>query len=120
MPALPLSRYEFADVHVDDDGRTFFDVPDPISRRMQPDDSRTTIGQGDTSESLAWRFYRALLDPELAIRPAGFFWVIAQFNDVTDATIPLESGVIMRAPSIQRLQGEITAPPQFFSGNESL
>lgn len=118
MPALPLSRYEFAEVHQDELGRTFLDVPDPISKRLDRDDFRTIIGQGDTLGSLAWKFYKATLDRRLDVRAVNFFWVVAEFNDVVDATEALPIAKTFRAPSLQRLQGEITVPPQFFSANE--
>lgn len=118
MPALPLSRYEFASVHQDECGRTFFDVPDPISRRVDRDDLRTTVGSGDTVHSLAWKFYKATVDRRLDVRAVNFFWVVAQFNDVVDVTEDLPAGRTLRAPSLQRLQGEITVPPQFFSVDE--
>ncbi len=120
MPALPLSRYEFASVEEDECGRTFLDVPDPISKRVDRDDLRTVIGKGDEVGSLAWKFYKATLDPRLDVRPSSFFWVVAQFNDVVDVTEELPIGRIFRAPSLQRLVSEITVAPPFFSINESL
>ena len=120
MPALPLSRYEFASVHEDECGRTFLDVPDPISRRVDRDDLRKTIGSGDELGSLAWNLYKATLDPRLDVRPSSFFWVIGEFNDVVDATEDLPVGKIFRAPSLQRLVSEITVAPPFFSDNESI
>ena len=118
MPALPLSRYEFASVHQDEQGRTFLDVPDPISRRPDRNDGRVTLGEGDSLESLAWSSYLPTLDRNLDIRPSGFFWVIGQFNDVVDATERLPTARTFRIPGIQRLSSEITASPQFYSPNE--
>lgn len=118
MPALKLSRYEFATPHTDEDGNTFLDVPDPISKRSDADDFRMTIGSGDTLHSLAWKLYKATLNKKRDVRAVNFYWVIAEFNDVVDATEDLPLGATFRAPSLARLVGEITVPPPFYSRNE--
>ena len=120
MPAVRLSRYEYAPVHQDEHGRLFLDVPDPIPRRNRNDDTRAIIGHGDTLYALAWRAYRETLDREQDIRPTGFFWVIAQLNDVVDATVDPEAGTVFSIPSVQSLVGEILAPPKFYDRNEDL
>jgi len=111
VPATRLSRYEFAPVHEDEDGRTFFDVPDPLRRIVRKDDARVIVAAGDTVHRIAWRAYRVMIDPEQDIRPTSFFDVVAQMNDVVDVTEPLEPDKIIRVPSIQALVGEIRASP---------
>lgn len=124
MPAVRLSRYEFAPVEVDSNGRTYLDVPDPISRKVRSDDRRGVAGQADTLFGFAWKGYRQLLDPEQDIRPTSFWDVIAQVNNLIDAIpvledgeITLEPGLVLRVPSTEVLLGEIRVPPPFYEGS---
>lgn len=119
MPAVRLSRYQFAAVHVDECGRKFLDVPDPISRRNRRTDITVIVGEGDSLFALAWRAFREMLDREQDIRPSGFYWVIGQINAVVDPTEPLPIGKSIRIPSVDVLNGEILAPPRFFSSKRS-
>lgn len=114
MPAVRLSRYEFAPIHEDACGRRFLDVPDPVSRRPSLDDIRHIVGEGDTLFTIAWRYYRSLLDRESDIGPSRFFWVIAQANSIVDVTAKLKPGRELRIPSVANLETEILAPPRFF------
>lgn len=118
MPAPRLSRYEFAPVEVDEQGRPFLDVPEPPARVSRNDDSRPIVGEGDDLFTVAWRAYKAMLDPEQDVRPTGFFWVVAQFNDVLDAAAPLAQGRRLRVPSVEALNSEVLVPPRFFAVDE--
>jgi len=124
VPALTLSRYEFAPVEVDACNRTFLDVPDPIRRVTRPSDLRAVAGDTDTLFGFAWRAYEDLNDPEQDIRPTSFWDVIAQINnlidplplyDDQDLTVP--SGTVLRIPDVDALIGEIRVPPPFFQGS---
>ena len=128
MPATPLSRYEFAPVEVDECGRTFLDVPDPITPRSRPSDLRTTSVQGDIPHVFAWRAYRSMLDPDPVrdLRPTRFWDVVAEYNGLIDAVPFLEgeglvipNGTSIRVPDVDVLLGEIRVPPPFFSAFES-
>jgi len=120
VPAVRLSRYEYAPVEQDECGRLFLDVPDPIARTSRLDDARILTGEGDTIFALAWRAYESTLDREQDIRPTGFYWVIAQMNDFVDLdqvlSIPNASRV--RVPSVQTLVGDILVPPRFFESDK--
>ena len=121
MPAVRLSRYEFAASEVDEFGRKFLDVPDPIPRRTFVDDDLPKVGQGDDLFTLAWTAYRSALDREQDVRPSGFFWVVAQANDIVDAAAPLAVGSRLRVHSVETLFGEILVPPPFFDqGDEEV
>lgn len=119
MPAVRLSRYEFADVHEDACGRKFLDVPDPIPRRVRRDDRRTIAGEGDTVFAVAWRAFRATLDREQDVRPSGFYWVIAQVNGIVGlaGVITVEKGATLRVPSVENLLGEVLVAPAFYARN---
>ncbi len=115
MPALRLSRYEYASVEVDSEGRKFLDVPDPITKRNFGDDQFFTVGEDATLFQLSWKAYRSAHDPEQDVRPSGFFWVVGEANDVVDAAATLQAGKSYRVPSVESLFGEVLVPPPFFS-----
>lgn len=118
MPPVKFSRYEFADVHEDEEGRLFLDFPEPVSRRRRGDDQSYVIGQGEDLWSVAWRQFRDSLDPQIDLRPSGFWWVVAELNDVVDPiNEPPDLGARLRAPSLETLFSRILTPPQFFSNN---
>lgn len=121
MAATRLSRYEFAPVEVDDQNRTFLDVPNPIPRVLRSDDLRTITGEGETLRHVAWRAYRDLNDPdEEDLRPTSFWDVIAEVNLLIDAVPVLEgdtkipTGTVLRIPNTENLLGEIRVPPAFY------
>lgn len=120
MPAVRFSRYEFAEPHEDECGRTFLDVPDPLPKRVRPDDVRVVVGLGDTLHTLAWRRFEAIKSEEEDIRPTSLFDVIAESNDVVDADQPLEPGTVIRIPSIRAVLEEIRVPPPFFRRSTTL
>lgn len=119
MPAVRLSRYEFAPVEEDDHGRTYLDVPDPLPRRVRSDDLRFVVGDSDNLWSVAWRAYEALLDREQDIGPSRFFWVIGEINDIVDGRAPIPAGTVLRIPSIRSLTEEILVPPRFFTASRA-
>ncbi len=115
MPAVRLSRYEFAPVETDECDRIFLDVPPPPTKEVllrNPD--RVVVGEGDTVFTIAWRVYTDLLDREQDIRPTSFYDVICHANDIVDPTEPLEIGRILFIPSIQTIVGDVRVPPPFF------
>ena len=114
MPALRLSRYEFAAVEKDDCGRPFLDFPRPLTIGSRSDDGRPQVGEGDSLFTLAWKAWRDTLDYEQDVRPSGFFWVIGELNVILDAAAPLKVGQRLRVPSTSTLDTEILAPPPFF------
>lgn len=115
MAVLSYSRYEFTTPHEDDEGRMFLAVPDPISKEPNDDENQVIVGEGDDLFTIAWRAYMEMLNTEIDLRPTGFFWVIAQMNDIVDAAAPLEVGSTLRVPGIETLQGEILDAPVGFT-----
>lgn len=115
MPAVRLSRYEFAPVQTDENGRTFLDVPEPVKLSVRFDDIRHTVSVGDTLFNLAYRYYLPMLNtnPNEDVRPSGFWWVIAEANGIVDPTDDLKIGTELRIPGLRTLENEILAPPPF-------
>ena len=121
MPAVRLSRYEFAPVERDECARTYLDVPDPLPRQQYGDDKRVLVAEGDTLHRIAWDSYKAMLDrsPDQDVGPSRFFWVVGELNDRVDledhARLLDAHGTFFRVPSVATLQGEFLVPPRFYS-----
>ena len=115
MPALRLSRYEYAAIETDEQGRPFLDFPAPLSIGSRRDDGRPQVGEGDSLFTLAWN----MLDYEQDVRPSGFFWVIGELNAILDAAAPLKVGQRLRVPSVSTLDTEILVQPAFFERGQA-
>jgi hypothetical protein len=114
MPAVRLSRYEFANVFKDEKGRLFLDVPDPTSKDvLLRGASRRAARAVDTLWSLAWAEYQALLDREQDIRPTSFFDVVGLANDIVDPVAPIADGKVVLLPSAEVILGDVRIPPPF-------
>ncbi len=103
MPPLKFSRYEFTRKLVDADGNEFLGEREPFGFRSFRDNRSHTVQQGDTLYHLAGKFFVGLR------RPAGFWWVIGNFQEdpVFDPTEDLAVGRIIIIPSLQVLIDEI-------------
>lgn len=107
-----LSRYEFANTFVDEKGRKYLDVPDPISKAiLRRGASLRTVQESDTLWSLAWLAYEPLLDTEQDIRPTSFFDVIGDANDIVNPLAPLPTKSTFYLPTIEVLQGDVRVRP---------
>lgn len=67
------------------------------------DNIQHVVGDGDTLFNLAGRYFAPLE------RPAGLWWVIADFQPepIHDPTIKLTEGTVLFIPSLRTLQEEI-------------
>lgn len=127
MAAVHLGRYEFALVEVDECGRKFLQVPEPISRRQFPGDERRLTREGDTFFNISAREYQELLDPAPDVRPEGFWWVLAELNgesivsetwlDLLETRLPIAKRI--RTPAVEDLLAEILVSPPFFERNRT-
>ena len=117
VAAVRVSRYEFAPVRVDECGRKYLELPDPLPKKIRRDDVSRVVGTGDSVHSLAALAYESLRDREEDIRPESFFDVIAEANDLIDVTEKLVNGTRIRIPSARAIQEEIRVAPRFFRRN---
>lgn len=99
------SRYQFCRAFQDDDERWFLEVPYPFRFTNERDNVAYQVSAGDTLQILAYRFYRGF---DL---PAQLWRAIAEFNDIIDATLPLEEGKILMIPSPRWIRDVYFAPP---------
>jgi hypothetical protein len=105
MPPQPGSRYVFSLAVRDEEGREHLTEREPFRFRELADTREHVVVQGDTLFHLAGKYFAPLP------RACGFWWVIADFNDVVDATLELEIGRRIFIPSVRTLTEVILARP---------
>lgn len=76
---------------------------EPYRFRELPDNRLHRVREGDTLFTLAARFFEGMP------RPAGLWWVIADFQPqpITDPTVRLRNGALVVIPSLRTVQEEI-------------
>ncbi len=97
MPPRIRSRYSFTFAFdEEDENRKQLSEREPVRFRQFPDSRIHTVKEGDSLYFLAGRFFRPLE------RPAGLWWVIADFQPVpvVDPTLTLEPGSQLIIPSV--------------------
>ncbi len=97
MPPFRFSRYEFTRGLQDAQERQFLGEREPFRFQAFQDNRTHKVTAGDTLFTLAGRFFKGL------VRPAGFWWVIADFQPapIFDPTEPLEVGRDLLISSVQ-------------------
>ncbi len=104
MPPQRFSRFSFTSAVAEDDTEKLFLTEREPFRFQDFSDNRThEVKDGDTLWGLADRFFEGL------DRPAGFFWVIADFqpDPIFDPTISLKLGRTLFIPSVRTLLEEV-------------
>ncbi len=95
------SRYLFCQGIRDDQGRLLLTDRIPYTFVERADNRQHTVTEGDTLFGLADLYFRPMQ------RPAQLFWVIADFNGITDATLKLSPGSVLQIPSVRLIVEEI-------------
>ena len=103
MPPRRFSRYTFSAAVLDDDERLLLTDREPFRFRALPDNRQHVIKEGETLFSLAGRYFASLP------RPAGLWWVIADFqpDPIHDPTVALELGRVFVIPSVRTILEEV-------------
>lgn len=103
MPPRRFSRYTFTSAILDDEERLFLTDCEPFRFRSLPDNRQHVVKEGETLFSLAGRCFGPLP------RPAGLWWVIADFqpDPIHDPTVALEPGRVLVIPSVRTVLEEI-------------
>ena len=99
MPPRHYSRHTFSSGEIDDDDRAFLEDRTIFAYKELSDNRQIIVQQGDTLHSLAARYFKGLS------RPAGFWWVIADFQPqpIHDPTIQLAAGQVLVIPSVRTI-----------------
>ena len=105
MPPRRFSRFTFSAAVLDEDERLFLIDREPFRFRSLPDNRQHVVQQGDTLFSLAGRYFAPLP------RPAGLWWLIADFqpDPVHDPTLSLDLGRLLFVPSVRVVSEEVFA-----------
>jgi len=102
MPPRLHSRYTFSKGFEDTDepGVRLLTDRIPFEYRDLEDNVHHIVGEGDTLHSLAAQFFEPLP------RPAGLWWVIADFQPepIHDPTIKLTVGTTIIIPSVRTIE----------------
>jgi hypothetical protein len=103
MPPRRFSRYTFSSAVLDDQGRLFLTDVEPYRFQSLPDNVQHVVQQGDTLFTLAALYFSPLP------RPAGLWWVIADFqpDPIHDPTLALDLGRELVIPSVRTLVEEV-------------
>jgi hypothetical protein len=103
MPPRRFSRHTFTSAVQDDAGRLVITDREPFRFRSLPDNRQHVVKEGETLFSLAGRYFATLP------RPAGLWWVIADFqpDPIHDPTIALEPGRVLVIASVRTVLEEI-------------
>ncbi len=97
------SRYTFVEGRFDDEEHFFLTDRVPYSFEALRDNVVHIVEEGDTLFTLAGRYFQPLT------RPAGYWWVIADFqpHPIHDPTIALVAGSVIIVPSVRTLREKI-------------
>jgi hypothetical protein len=103
MPPRRFSRYTFCSAVLDDQERLFLTDREPYRFRTLPDNRQHVVKEGETLFSLAGLYFSPLP------RPAGLWWIIADFqpDPIQDPTLALDVGRVLVVPSLRTVTEEI-------------
>lgn len=103
MPPRINSRYTFTSAVTTEDDELVLYGEEPYRYRELADTRQHVVRQGETLFTLADRYFRGVE------RPAGLWWVIADFqpDPIHDPTLELTVGRVIAIPSLRTVQEEI-------------
>ena len=105
MPPFKFSKYQFVSALTESGatGRLFLAERERFRFRNFSDNRSHIVREGDTLFTLAHRFFKGLP------RPAGLYWIIADFqpDPIHDPTIQLGLGRVLFIPSTRTVREEV-------------
>lgn len=103
MPPRRYSRYTFCSASLDDGQRLVLTEREPFRYQPRADNRVHVAATGDTLFTIAHRYFSPLP------RPAGLWWIIADFQPepILDATLALDTGRMLVIPSVRVVVEEI-------------
>lgn len=99
MPPQRLSRHILTTGLTDEDNKVFLADRVPFRFVELADNRKHTVKEGDSIFNIAGRYFAPLS------RPAGFFWVVADFqpDPIIDPTLKLQNQRTLFVPSIRTM-----------------
>ncbi len=103
MPPRRWSRFTFCTALKDVDGTLLLTDPEPFGYQPFTDNRLHVVKEGESLFTLAGRYFAPLP------RPAGLWWVLADFQPepILDPTLVLTPGTTLVVPSLRTVQEEI-------------
>jgi hypothetical protein len=103
MPPRRFSRHPVTSAVLDDEERLLLTEREAFRFRSLPDNRQHVVKEGETLFTLAGRYFAPLP------RPAGLWWVIADFqpDPIHDPTVALEPGRVLVVPSVRTVLEEV-------------
>lgn len=103
MPPRRFSRHTFTEAFENVDGEVLLTEPEPFRFRPFDDNRIHNVRGGETLFTIAAKMFRGLP------RPAGFWWVIADFqpDPIHDPTVRLADGATLVIPSMRTVLEEL-------------
>ena len=103
MPPRLYSRYTYSQGVLDDSKNLYLTRAKKFTYRDRRGTIRHRVKIGDTLFTLADKYYSVFP------RPAGFWWIIADFqpDPIHDPTVRLQEGSILLIPSLRVVEEEI-------------
>lgn len=103
MPPRRFSRYSFTSAILDSQDRLYLTTAQAFRFRNLNDNRRHVVSDGDTLFTLAFKYFKPLP------RPAGLWWVIADFqpDPIFDPTVQLTEGRVIFVPSIRTVLEDV-------------
>lgn len=103
MPPRQYSRHSFTEAYLDGFGELVLTDPEPFRFQARQDNRIHIVKQGDSLFSLAGKYFRGFE------RPAGLWWIIADFqpDPIHDPTLKLTPGEAIYIPSLRTITEEV-------------
>lgn len=103
MPPRRLSRFTFSAAVLDENESLFLTEREPFRFQSLPDNRQHLVQEGESLFSLAGRYFAPLP------RPAGLWWLIADFqpDPIHDPTLALDVGRALVIPSVRVVTEEV-------------
>lgn len=90
------SRYNWSVYYIDPKNGDFYGTRQPLNLRKHASDFFHVVSDVDRIDLIAYKYYR---DVKL-------WWVIAEFNNITNP-LELHSGTVLRIPTYDRIQMQV-------------
>lgn len=109
MPPLVNSRYFQSRGKRTEDGVVYLAEPNELDPKELFDGSEDThiVEEGESLQGIAARYWTTGDERPNDPGPESWWWIIAQLNDIMDATLTVEPGTVLLVPSLRIVKERI-------------